>query len=122
MRLNKCLKQCWLYAVKWQEVRQAVTLLSDHVHDYAGYLESKCREHVFERLSEDFTPKAISVSATGIEEEKHLEATFFVFAIYLHVCLQYVNVGCGFLGNFPLIDANYVNVDCDFLGNFPLID
>ena len=80
-------------------MRQAVTLLSDHVRDYAGYMESKCREHVFGRLSEDFTPKTISVSATGIDEEKHLDATFFVFAIYLHVCIQYVNVDCDFLGN-----------------------
>ena len=92
MRLNECLKQWWLYAAKWQEARQALTLLLDHVRDYAGYLESKCREHVFERLSEDFTPKAISVSATGIEEEKCLDATFLVFAIYTYMFVYSISM------------------------------
>ena len=36
-----------------------------------------------------FTPKAISVSATGIEEEKRLDATFFCVC-YIPTCLYTV--------------------------------
>lgn len=45
-KMNECLWQGWLCASKWQYVRHAIVMLSDHMRDYAGYmyLESKCRE------------------------------------------------------------------------------
>ena len=44
-RLNETLQEPWLCKSRWQEVRKAILLLSDHVHDYTYYyLELKCRE------------------------------------------------------------------------------
>ena len=44
-------------------------------------------------------PKVVSVSALGINKEKTEDATF--------VCIQYVNVDCGFLGVMSMLTVEF---------------
>ena len=52
-------------------------------------------------------PKVVSVSALGINKEKTEDATFFKCLLPTFVCIQYVNVDCGFLGVMSMLTVEF---------------